>query len=243
MDPPVFICEEGHVMCQTCREPLKAQDQPCPVCRGKLTETRHLVAEEILEQLPKIKCKNNGCTFKRADNQLVKKHEDECRERPVKCEDCQEPVAMSKLLGHLVSKHKKPPFKYDNLGVEKGFAVGFQWNGYYPLGKVNNDLQFIFNWKSYDAKAKMVWISLCGTPKEAKEYEYTIKIESSAEKKAGKTKYLLIGTGDCISCDVSHEEVKKEGTEVMLFSQDILKKAAEGNSDKKVEWKLVIKKK
>ena len=106
--------------------------------------------------------------------------------------------------------------------MEKGFTVGLEWNGYYPLSKVNNDLQFIFNWKSYDAKATMFWISLCGTPKEAKEYEYTIKIESSAEKKAGKTKYLLIGTGDCLSCDVSHEDVKTEATEVMLFSQDIL---------------------
>ena len=97
-DPPIFLCEKGHGMCQTCRDPLKAQDQPCPVCRCKLSETRNLVAEEILEQLPKIKCKNNGCTFKRADNQLVKKHEEDCRERPVKCEDCQEPFDYFKCL-------------------------------------------------------------------------------------------------------------------------------------------------
>ena len=97
--------------------------------------------------------------------------------------------------------------------------------------------------KSYDANAKMVWISLCGTPKEAKEYENTIKIESSAEKKAGRTKFLLIGTGECLSCEVSHEDVKRRPTKVMLFSHDILKEAAEGNDEKNLEWRFVIRKK
>ena len=98
-DPPVYLCEKGHGMCQTCREPLKAQNKPCPVCRGKLLDTRSLAVENMLEQLPKIKCKNEGCTFERSDDQLVKRHEDECRERPVKCEFCQETFAMSKLWG------------------------------------------------------------------------------------------------------------------------------------------------
>ena len=72
---------------------------------------------------------------------------------------------------------------------------------------------------------------------------YTIKIESSADRKAGRTKFLLIGTGDCLSCDVSHEEVEREATEVMIFSQDILKKAAQGHDEKKLQWRLIIKKK
>jgi len=244
IDPPVYLCEKGHGMCQTCREPLKAQNKPCPVCRGKLTEARNLVVENMLEQLPKIKCKNEGCTFERSSGELVKTHEDVCRERPVKCEFCQEPVALSKLVGHLQTKHNRPPLEYHNLGVEEeGYKVGLEWNGSYPLTKVNNDLQFLFNWKDYDANAKMFWISLCGTQKEAKEYEYTIKIESSAEKKAGRVKFLLTGTGECLSCDLSHEDVKQKPTEnrVMLFPRGILEKAAEGN-DNKLQWRLVIKK-
>ena len=54
-DPPVYLCEKGHALCQTCREPLKAQNKPCPVCRGKLTDVRNLGLEGILEQRPKIK--------------------------------------------------------------------------------------------------------------------------------------------------------------------------------------------
>ena len=73
-DPPIYLCEKGHGLCQTCRDPLKAQDKPCPVCRGKLLDTRSLAVENMLEQLPKIKCKNEGCTYERSDSQLVKKH-------------------------------------------------------------------------------------------------------------------------------------------------------------------------
>jgi len=241
-DPPVYLCEEGHAMCQTCRDPLKAQDQPCPLCRKKLVDTRNLAVENLLGQLPKIKCKNEGCTFERSDSQLVKRHEDEeCRERLGKCEICQEPIALSKLVGHLGTKHGKKPLGYPNLGDTKEIRNSLAWNGHFPL-KVNNDLEFMFNWKSYDTKATMFWVSFCGSPAEAKDFEYTIKIESAADKN-GRTRYALSGTGECLSCEVSHEEAKMKATEVMIFSKDILAKAAEGNDKNKLEWRLQIQKK
>ena len=152
---------------------------------------------------------------------------------------------MSKLFEHLVTKHDKKPLTYPKLGKERFYWTKKFWNTYIqlPLGK-----QFIANWKNYNAKATMFWISLVGTPKEAEEYEYTIKIVSSVDEKAGRTKYLLIGTGDCLSCDLSQEDVKKKkkmstATEVMLFPKDILQKAAEGHDEKYIQWNLVIKKK
>ena len=146
---------------------------------------------------------------------------------------------MSKLFEHLVTKHDKKPLTYPKLGKERFYWTKKFWNTYIqlPLGK-----QFIANWKNYNAKATMFWISLVGTPKEAREYEYTIKIASSADRKAGRVKYLLMGTGECLSCEVSHEVVKREATKVMLFSKDILETAAEGNDDK-LQWTLVIQKK
>ena len=137
---------------------------------------------------------------------------------------------MSKLVGHLETKHRLITLTDQNLGKEcLFFTKKIIWTTYsqQPLGKVNNDLElfiFILNWRSYDANATMFWISLCGTQKKAKEYEYTIKIENSADK-------------------LSHEDVKMKPTEVMIFSKDILKKAAEGHDEKKLQWKLVIKKK
>ena len=132
--------------------------------------------ENLLEQLPKIKCKNEGCTYERSDSRLVKRHEDEeCRERLGRCEICQKPIALSKLVGHLGTKHGKKPLDYPKLGDFWDIKNSLAWNGHFPL-KVNNDLEFMCNWKSYDAKATMhsalfwglrftqFWTSTCGIP-------------------------------------------------------------------------------
>ena len=153
---------------------------------------------------------------------------------------------MSKLVGQLETKHKLKTLTDQNLGEEcLFFTKKIIWTTYsqQPLGKVNNDLEFILNWRSYDANATMFWISLCGTQKKAKEYEYTIKIENSADNKAGRRKYILIATGECLSSELSHEDVKMKPTAVMIFSKDILEKAAEGHDEKNLEWRLVIEKK
>ena len=134
------------------------------------------------------------------------------------------------------------PLTYENLGEEEDFVVNVECNVYQPFRKANNDLVFLINWRHQDEKAMKFWISLCGTEEEAKAYEYTIKIESSADRKAGRSKFLLTGIGECLSSEVSHEDVKKKPTEVMCFSKDILKKAAEGQDEKRLEWTLVIKK-
>ena len=257
-DPPIFLCEQGHGLCNTCRKPLKDEGKPCPVCRGKLTDVRMLAVEKMLEKLPQTKCKYNGCTFTRSNAQLVKGHEDEeCRQRPVKCALCEMDIAWSKLSDHLKTNHGRKPFIYDSFGSDMGMITAKR--AYWTLGNPpqgsrlkniglitssfeQNDLEFFANWQHYDIHHTMFWISFCGTKKEAKEFEYTLKIVSSADKKAGRTKYLLTGTRDCISCSLSHEDVKRSGNALVL-SKDMLAKAAEGNDPNKLEWVFVIKKK
>jgi len=94
--------------------------------------------------------------------------------------------------------------------------------------------------KHYNDELMMFWISFRGTSKEAEEYEYTIKIQSSADKMAGRTKYLFIGTRQCVSCDVSHKDMKKT-TEALFVSKDLMRKAAEGNKEKILEYELIVK--
>ena len=67
----------------------------------------------------------------------------------------------------------------------------------------------------------MVWISFCGSQKEAEEYEYSIKICSPA----GGKKHLLTGKRKCMSVDVSHEDVKQKGNALFL-NKDMLESAA-----------------
>ena len=117
-DPPIYLCEKGHGLCNTCRETIKAQNKPCPVCREKLIDARNVAVDNILEQLPKIKCKYDGCAYEKSDTQLVKKHEEDCRERQVTCEECQKPIALSKLFAHLDTEHNVKPIGYSDLGQE-----------------------------------------------------------------------------------------------------------------------------
>jgi len=99
-DPPVFLCANGHQLCYKCREPLKAEGKPCPVCQGELTDVRCRAVEKMLEKLPKTKCKHDGCTFSMANVQLVKSHEEkECSLRPVLCSICKQPIAQQSPTG------------------------------------------------------------------------------------------------------------------------------------------------
>jgi len=244
-DPPIYLCEKGHPLCQTCREPLKTQEKPCPVCREKLTDVRNVTVESMLEELPKTKCKNEGCAFQRSNVQLVKSHENKCTERPIKCEICLEPIALSKLVGHLESKHDKalignPPKLGEEWWLWSILEKGITYQT--PLRKVDDDLQFIFNRVSYDENVWMFWVSFCGPQEGANEYEYTVKIASSAATKAGRSEFLASATMECIPCDMSYEEVKKKAAGV-LFPQKLLDKAREGEVENRLEWTLSIKKK
>ena len=236
MDPPIYQCEKGHGMCSRCRETIKAQNKPCPVCRLKLTDARNVVVEHILEQLPKIKCKHEGCHFKRSDPQQVKIHEEEeCRERPVMCLSCQTPIAMSKLFGHLETKHGWKPLCYTSLGQE--FLFKFRTNlqqGFCPLVKVN-DLQFIVNREPYDENIVMFWISLNGSAKEANKYEYTLRLWNK-----DRTKVLALKSTECLSTAMSLDNVKRKATALFVTLDDM--KEAESN-DKKLRWTVVIENK
>merc|ERR1719259_1218648 len=89
-----------------------------------------------------------------------------------------------------------------------------------PL-KVDDQI-FFFNYLT-EPGLLMYWISFCGSQKEAEEYEYSLKILSSADAKAGRTKYLFTGARQCVSCDVSHEDMEK-GMEALLMDKKLLVK-------------------
>ena len=213
-DPPIYLCEKGHGLCNTCRETIKAQNKPCPVCRQKLTDARNMACEDMLKNLPKIKCKNNGCTFQSVDAQLVKIHEDEeCKEKLVQCELCPESIALSQLFSHLKTKHQQRPYIVDNNTYNiVELSAGHVGEFFKADGS-----EFFSNLAIYDENVGLFWVSLIGPPKEARKYEYTVKLASSKEA-ADAGKFLLAGTGDCTSCVVSREEFLKNPKEAVFIS-------------------------
>ena len=108
-----------------------------------------------------------------------------------------------------------------------------------PLWKVDNDLMFFYNWRHFDTNLTMFWISFCGAQKEAEKYEYTMKILNSADRRD----YHFLGSRKCMSCEVSHEEMKKKGGALFL-NKDLLETTGiDIGKSLDIYWSLVIKKK
>ena len=55
----------------------------------KLTENRSFVIEKIIDKFPKTPCKFEGCSFNKADRELVIYHEIGCANRLVACGLCE----------------------------------------------------------------------------------------------------------------------------------------------------------
>jgi len=249
IDPPIYLCENGHCFCSSCHEPLKSEGKECPICRGRLTNARNVTVEKMLEKLPTTKCRYEDCQFKSADVDVIHKHEIDCLLRLVECADCQEGIPLSKLSDHLNIDHQRKTMTLDGLGKERRL-VQKKWSSFSSVQQplTYNNLTFFINIqtiKSYPLSSKgdihMFWISFCGGETEAAEYEYTLKIESSEDKKDGGTKYLFTGTRQCVSCEVSHEDMKDE-LEALLINKKLIEKAAEGNDEKKVEYRVIVTK-
>ena len=113
-----FQCGNGHYFCNGCYEPFKKEGKDCPVCRGRLIDSRNLAVEKMLEKLPKIKCRYIDCQFKRADIDAVYQHETDCLFRLVECSRCEEGIPVSKLSDHIEVAHMKKPVMA-NLEIEQ----------------------------------------------------------------------------------------------------------------------------
>jgi E3 ubiquitin-protein ligase SIAH1 len=80
MAPPIFLCQNGHNVCEQCRPQLPA----CPACRQPfLASTRNLALESIARGI-QFPCRNEGCV-ERCRLGAIAQHEAECAHRPFEC--------------------------------------------------------------------------------------------------------------------------------------------------------------
>uniref|UniRef100_A0A0G4I5J2 RING-type domain-containing protein n=1 Tax=Chromera velia CCMP2878 TaxID=1169474 RepID=A0A0G4I5J2_9ALVE len=88
-------CQARHIFCRPCVTEVLDRDQPCPECRGEISEmnTAHTHIRSFLEQV-RWKCFNfeNGCAFRGTKKQLEEHLDQECQEHQQKCkfQGCQE---------------------------------------------------------------------------------------------------------------------------------------------------------
>ena len=117
------------------------------------------------------------------------------------------------------------------------YGVG---NTQHPLGNVLGcDPRFFYNWHQLGMlNLTMFWASLDGTPKEAENYKYTLEILDPDGK------CLFFAERLCVSCDVSHEDMK-ECARAILLDKDLLERASKENEvgERIFSWRLTIGKK
>jgi len=78
LGPPIHQCQASHPLCFICWEKLYKAGEKCPTCRGRLSDTRNLPLEKILEKL-------DGCNSERNSQALVPEHEKNRTHKTFKC--------------------------------------------------------------------------------------------------------------------------------------------------------------
>jgi hypothetical protein len=206
---PIFQCERGHVVCSECHPKLVT----CPVCRLPLGKTRSLISEKVLSRLPTLCAfSDHGCTVElmKAD---LEAHEKECLFRLVRCVDlaCNEQVAFASLLEHMSNDHEREDFvnaegsTYASHFIvhEEDFAREIMWISDHLM----LDGRHFFRECCRSANGLwFIWVYLLGTPKEAENYVYSIKITSKDKEEE------LAYKGKVISLDVAKEKLAGLGS-------------------------------
>jgi len=242
MDSPVFICEnpQGHSMCSGCHESLQNnEDKKCPVCRKKLLMRRNVTLENMLENNPnKVKCRFDGCDYKRSDDEAVRKHEEDCENRLVPCSMCDENIPMKRVAEHISSDHGKGKFFYQGFSVKKEYTIGKECGkSAHVMAKEEGDDEspmFLSNWCRLEEGAKIFWLSYLGPKESAKKFKYTLQVKASENSE----KYILEATKRCVPCDFSLEKVKRKMCAVVV-EEDINE---EDKKDHRLHYNVLIQK-
>lgn len=103
--PPIYTCQNGHIICSTCRESITS----CPTCRDVNLGTRNFFAEHFIAQYSQsCRFARDGCTFLKWKGEDMKGHERNCFYRPVPCivPSCSTGVRFKFLLDHMIDAHK-----------------------------------------------------------------------------------------------------------------------------------------
>lgn len=114
MAPPIFLCENGHSICDQCRPQLPV----CPTCRKPfLPNTRNVALESIAHGLD-YPCRNEGCS-EIFPLELVAQHQAVCPRRPFECplvqgSHCTWKGPLSLIKTHVMDSHGR----YVRVGAE-----------------------------------------------------------------------------------------------------------------------------
>lgn len=129
MQPPIFQCANGHVLCKSC----KTKVDKCPTCRCSSIDVRNLQLEKIAEKAEKP-CRH-GCSLM-LPYLKEPEHAAQCSKRPLCCRypNCKFYTDQSKELAqHLQTEHQLRvealPIWKELIAKEEGVDNKSTWTG------------------------------------------------------------------------------------------------------------------
>ncbi|XP_054720692.1 E3 ubiquitin-protein ligase SIAH1-like [Uloborus diversus] len=104
--PPILQCQNGHLVCTTCRHKLTC----CPSCRGPIGNIRNLAMEKVATTVF-FPCKYSAAGCKQQLMHTEKTdHEELCEFRPYSCPcpgaQCKWFGSLDQVMPHLMHSHK-----------------------------------------------------------------------------------------------------------------------------------------
>ena len=228
LDPPVYQCRNGHIVCGTCAWTISKNGDEClcPVCKSAPLALGCKMANQILARLPKKTCQYDKCHFLKADPAKVKIHEKLCPHRLVACLQCDEVHPLSDMKKHLIEDHTcrslsccfmhkiKP---HEPQGTSGGVVCC-------PINLPLDGKTIECFWcQKYDFlnRTRLLWICHGGDPEE--KYHYRMRIFASGPNAEDRQIPICSYLGKCLTCDSP-----LCGSSGLSISEDFLKSIAEG---------------
>lgn len=205
MDAPVFQCDSGHIICKDCRSVL----EHCPTCNIPLGQTRNIIAERMLEKLPRpCQFAENGCRLE-FDLISLAKHESICNFRRIQCVhlNCKEKVVFAGLLSH-ISKTHSDTISLSNMPsrvfpIKLGKDQFLASTGGAPTHLKYRDTNFFFEIGRNDVKGIWYfWVYVAASRAQATQFCFRIKISNPISNEN------ILYAGSVVSTDIPKEEVK-----------------------------------
>ena len=224
---PVFQCENGHVLCNTCHGRVTS----CPSCRVRLGRIRCLAVEKVIAKFGgPCKFSSYGCNA-RLPHELLMSHETICDWKPVPCPspNCKEVVPISKMSQHLerwANTHELVKGDVPRDTIMWGCIMDvIKSNGSKKLGIVRLmlDGRYFLSlcWRNSVAVGRWyVCVYALGPINEATIFQYTAKLKNCNTNEEYKYK------GPCLHLGHSREYVQSYEP-CLTFSDEIAKRICE----------------
>jgi len=240
-DPPVYVCENTHLLCDVCHGVLKQRKDSCPVCRGNLTDKRNWTVEKLLESaFEKTSCKFEECNYKKADKSRVERHEKEdCPHRKIVCFHCEDDnvnqeeekeveVTLSKMADHLVKEHFHQQivdgYKFGEAWYNGVTEVLWDscWGGCLIFKTTVDQKPMIFfqNFTMINDEYLLIWCAHNGS-KSDNTFKYAIKLYSGEQTAENKREVIMSFKGPCLPIDVPLQSIKDDMPCLMVSKQFI----------------------